>query len=116
MVSEQNMIAIKKFMGLIALLCLHGFAFGQNSSGGTAVKPDTVVVRSESICCKSDTCESDTACRNSCLSLQRLFFIKDRKQTKDINPNAWKMPKFDPYKKKFTDMQLIDIIGSHIKR
>ena len=33
-----------------------------------------------------------------------------------INPNALKMPKFDPYRKKFDDMQLIDIIGPHLKR
>ena len=34
--------------------------------------------------------------------------------TRDINPNALKMQKFDPYKKKFNDMQLIKIIGPHI--
>jgi hypothetical protein len=33
-----------------------------------------------------------------------------------VSPNLLKYPKIDPYKKKFTDMQLIDIIGSHIKR
>ena len=33
-----------------------------------------------------------------------------------VNPNALKMPKTDPYKKKFTDLQLIDILGSHLKR
>ena len=33
-----------------------------------------------------------------------------------INPNALKMPKYDPYRKKFNDMQLIDIFGSHLKR
>ena len=33
-----------------------------------------------------------------------------------INPNAMKMPKYDPYRKKFNDMQLIDIFGSHLKR
>ena len=33
-----------------------------------------------------------------------------------INPNALKMPKLDPYRKKFSDMQLIDILGSHLKR
>ena len=36
--------------------------------------------------------------------------------TRDINPNALKMQKFDPYKKKFNDMQLIKIIGPHIRR
>ena len=33
-----------------------------------------------------------------------------------VNPNALKMPKTDPYKKKFTDLQLIDNLGSHLKR
>ena len=33
-----------------------------------------------------------------------------------INPNALKMPKYDPYRKKFNDLQLIDIMGSHLKR
>ena len=33
-----------------------------------------------------------------------------------INPNTLKMPKYDPYRKKFNDMQLIDIFGSHLKR
>ena len=33
-----------------------------------------------------------------------------------VNPNALKMPKYDPYRKKFNDMQLIDILGSHLKR
>jgi hypothetical protein len=33
-----------------------------------------------------------------------------------VNPNALKMPKYDPYRKKFNDMQLIDIFGSHLKR
>ncbi len=36
--------------------------------------------------------------------------------TRDINPNALKMRKFDPYKKKFTDMRIIETIGSHISR
>ena len=33
-----------------------------------------------------------------------------------VNPNALKMPKADPYKKKFTDLQLIDNLGSHLTR
>ena len=36
--------------------------------------------------------------------------------TRDINPNALKMRKFDSYKKKFNDMQLIKTIGPHIRR
>ncbi len=41
---------------------------------------------------------------------------KESKSPGVINPNALKMPKFDPYRKKFDDMQLIDIIVPHLKR
>ena len=33
-----------------------------------------------------------------------------------VNQNALKMPSIDPYRKKFADMQLINILGSHLKR
>lgn len=33
-----------------------------------------------------------------------------------VNPNALNMPQYDPYRKKFNDIQLIDILGSHLKR
>ena len=33
-----------------------------------------------------------------------------------VTTKALKMPKYDPYRKKFNDMQLIDILGSHLKR
>ena len=95
----------------------HGYAFGQNCPNSTVVKQDTIVVMSDSICCKSDICESDTACHKKNHLLQGISAMSQRQTTtKDIDPNALKMPKFDPYKKKFTDMQLINIIGSHIKR
>ena len=41
---------------------------------------------------------------------------KERNLPGVINPNALKMPKHDPYRKKLNDMQLIDIFGSHLKR
>ena len=41
---------------------------------------------------------------------------KESKLPGFINPDALKMPKYDPYRKKFDDMQLIDIIGPHLKR
>lgn len=111
------MIDLKKIIGLIVLFYQHGYAFGQNCPNSTVVKQDTVVVMSDSICCKSDICESDTARHNKYLPLQRISAISQgQTTTKDIDPNALKMPKFDPYKKKFTDMQLIDILDSHLKR
>ena len=62
-------------------------------------------------------CNCDTVQQDSCLQQHRLSFInKGQKMTRDINPNALKMRKFVPYKKKFNDMQLIKIIGPHIRR
>ena len=110
------MIALNKILGLIVLFYQHGYAFGQNCPNSTVVKQDTVVVMSDSTCCKSDICESDTARRKKYLPLQRISAISQGQTTKDIDPNALKMPKFDPDKKKFADMQLINIIGPHIKR
>ena len=49
-------------------------------------------------------------------NIDYLVINKGQKMTRDINPNALKMRKFDPYKKKFNDMQLIKIIGPHIRR
>ena len=110
------MIGVNKIIGLIVLFYQHGYGFGQNSPNSIVVKQDTVVVKSDSICQKNDICESDTARHKKHLSLQRISVISQGQTTKDIDPNALKMPKFDPYKKKFTDMQLINIIGPHIKR
>ena len=46
----------------------------------------------------------------------RMQMNKESNSPDIINPNALKMPKYDPYSKKFNDMQLIDILGSHLKR
>ena len=68
-------------------------------------------------CSSRSVCNCDTVQQDSCLQQHRLSFIKKgQKMTRDINPNALKMRKFDPYKKKFNDMQLIKIIGPHIRR
>ena len=111
------MIALNKIIGLIVLFYQHGYAFGQNCPNNTVVKQDAVVVMSDSTCCKSDIYESDTAHHKRYLQLQGISSINlGQTTTKDIDPNALKMPKIDPYKKKFTDMQLIDILDSHLKR
>ena len=44
------------------------------------------------------------------------FVRKAQRQTWGISPNAVKMQKFDPYRKKFTDMRIMETIGSHISR
>jgi hypothetical protein len=111
------MIAVNKIIGLIVLFYQHGYVFGQNCPNTTVVKQDTAVVMPDSICCKSDICESDTARHKRYLRLPGISAISQgQTTTQDIDPNALKMPKFDPDKKKFTDMQLINMIGPHIKR
>ena len=86
------MIVSKKSIGLIALFLIPRFAIGQNSVDSIVAKQDSsMAIGTDSLC-------------------------KGQKMTRDINPNALKMRKFDPYKKKFNDMQLIKIIGPHIRR
>ena len=46
----------------------------------------------------------------------RMQMSKECNSPDVINPNALKMPKYDPYRKKFSDMQLIGILGSQLKR
>ena len=72
------MIALNKILGLIVLFYQHGYAFGQNCPNSTVVKQDTVVVMSDSTCCKSDICESDTAHHKKYLLLQGTSAISQR--------------------------------------
>ena len=80
------MIVSKKSIGLIVLFLIPRFAIGQNSVDSIVAKQDS------SMAIGTDSlCSSRSVC--NC-----------------------KMRKFDPYKKKFNDMQLIKIIGPHIRR
>jgi len=82
----------------------------------TTVKQDSIAIRTDSLCQRNVMCNHDTIRKDSC-QLHRLSFVcKEQKPTKGINPNAVKMQRFDPYKKKFTDMRIIETIGSHISR
>ena len=112
------MIISKKSIGLIVLFLIPRFAIGQNSVDSIVAKQDScMAIRTDSLCCSRSVCNCDTVQQDSCLQQHRLSFIsKGQKMTRDINPNALKMRKFDPYKKKFNDMQLIKIIGPHIRR
>ena len=93
------------------------FAVCQNSVDSTAVMQDSIVTITDSLSQRNAKCKCDTVRKDSCLQQHRLSFVcKEQKATKGINPNALKMRKFDPYKKKFNDMQLIKIIGPHIRR
>lgn len=112
------MIVSKKSIGLIVLFLIPRFAIGQNSVDSIVAKQDSsMAIGADSLCCSRSVCNCDTVQQDSCLQQHRLSFInKGQKMTRDINPNALKMRKFDPYKKKFNDMQLIKIIGPHIRR
>ena len=114
---EIYMIVSKKPIGLIVLLFIPCFAVCQNSVDSTAVMQDSIVTITDSLSQRNAQCKCDTVRKDSCRQQHRLSLIsKDQKMTRDINPNALKMRKFDPYKKKFNDMQLIKIIGPHIRR
>ena len=112
------MIVSKKSIGLIVLFLIPRFAIGQNSVDSIVAKQDSsMAIGTDSLCSSWSVCNCDTVQQDSCLQRHRLSFIsKGQKMTRDINPNALKMRKFDPYKKKFNDMQLIKIIGPHIRR
>ena len=112
------MIVSKKSIGLIVLFLIPRFAIGQNSVDSIVAKQDSsMAIGTDSLCSSRSVCNCDTVQLDSCLQQHRLSFInKGQKMTRDINPNALKMQKFDPYKKKFTDMRIMETIGSHISR
>ena len=88
------MVVSKKSLGVIVLLFIPCFAAGQNCVDSTTV------IR-----------------KDSGQQQYRLSFVrKEQGLTRGISPNAVKMQKFDPYKKKFTDMRIMEAIGSHISR
>ena len=114
---EIYMIVSKKPIGLIVLLFIPCFAVCQNSVDSTTVIQDCIATITDSLSQRNAQCKCDTVRKDSCRQQHRLSFVcKEQKATKGINPNALKMRKFDPYKKKFNDMQLIKIIGPHIRR
>lgn len=111
------MVVSKKSLGVIVLLFIPCFAAGQNCVDSTTVIQDSIATITDSLSQRNAKCKCDTVRKDSCRQRHRLSFIsKGQKMTRDINPNALKMRKFNPYKKKFNDMQLIKIIGPHIRR
>ena len=94
------MIVSEELIGLIVLLFIPCFAVGQNSVDSTTVKQDSITIR-----------------KDSCQQQHRLSFVrKEQRPAWSISPNAVKMQKFDPYRKKFSDMRIMETIGSHISR
>ena len=111
------MIVPKKSIGLIVLLFMPCFAVGQNCVDSTALRQDSIDIRTDSLRQRNAMYNCDTVRKDSFRKQHRLSFVrKEQGLTRGISPNAVKMQKFDPYKKKFTDMRIMETIGSHISR
>ena len=98
---------------MFALVAMTGQ--GQETTGRVMLT-DSIAIRTDSLCQRNDICNHDTIRKDSCQQHRLSFVRKEQMPTKSINPNAVKMQKFDPYKKKFTDMRIMETIGSHISR
>ena len=111
------MIVPKKSIGLIVLLFMPCFAVCQNCMDSTALRQDSIDIRTDSLRQRNAMYNCDTVRKDSFRKQHRLSFVrKEQGLTRGISPNAVKMQKFDPYKKKFTDLRIIETIGSHISR
>ena len=111
------MIVPKKSIGLIVLLFMPCFAVGQNCMDSTAFRQDSIDIRTDSLRQRNAMYNCDTVRKDSFRKQHRLSFVrKEQGLTRGISPNAVKKQKFDPYKKKFTDMRIMETIGSHISR
>ena len=85
--------------------------------GSTTVKQDSIAIKTDFLCQQNVMCNHDTIKKDSCQQQHRLSFVrKEQRPAWSISPNAVKMQKFDPYIKKFTDMRIMETIGSHISR
>ena len=100
-----------------ALLALIAMAGQTQETTGRVMLTDSIAIKTDFLCQQNVMCNHDTIKKDSCQQQHRLSFVrKEQRPAWSINPNAVKMQKFDPYKKKFNDMQLIKIIGPHISR
>ena len=99
---------------LLALVAMAGQ--GQEITGRVMLT-DSIAIRTDSLCQRIVMCNHDTIRKDSCQQQHRLSFVrKEQRPAWSISPNAVKMQKFDPYRKKFTDMRIMETIGSHISR
>ena len=98
---------------LLALVAVAGEA---QETTGRVMLTDSIAIRADSLCQRNDICNHDTIRTDSCQQHRLSFVRKEQRQAWSISPNAVKMQKFDPYKKKFTDMRIMEAIGSHISR
>ena len=89
---------------------------GQETTGRVMLT-DSIAIRTDSLCQRNNICNHDTIRKDSCQQQHKLSFVrKEQRPAWSISPNAVKMQKFDPYIKKFTDMRIMETIGSHISR
>ena len=102
---------------ITALLALIAMAGQGQEITGRVMLTDSIAIRTDSLCQQNVMCNHDTIRKDSCQQQHRLSFVrKEQRPAWSISPNAVKMQKFDPYKKKFTDMRIMETIGSHISR
>ena len=105
---KQTIITI-----LFTLVAVAGQA---QETTGRVMLTDSIAIRADSLCQRNDICNHDTIRKDSCQQHRLSFVRKEQRPAWSISPNAVKMQKFDPYKKKFTDMRIMETIGSHISR
>ena len=101
---------------ITALLALVAMAGQAQETTGRVMLTDSIAIRADSLCQRNDICNHDTIRKDSCQQHRLSFVRKEQRPAWSISPNAVKMQKFDPYKKKFTDMRIMETIGSHISR
>ena len=99
-----------------ALLALVAMAGQAQETTGRVMLTDSIAIRTDSLCQRNDICNHDTIRKDSCQQHRLSFVRKEQRPEQSISPNAVKMQKFDPYRKKFTDMRIMETIGSHISR
>ena len=101
---------------ITALLALVALAGQAQEITGRVMLTDSIAIRTDSLCQRNDICNHDTIRKDSCQQHRLSFVRKEQRPVWSISPNAVKMQKFDPYRKKFTDMRIMETIGSHISR
>ena len=107
--NKQTIITI-----LLALVAMAGQA---QETTGRVMLTDSIAIKTDFLCQQNVMCNHDTIKKDSCQQQHRLSFVrKEQRPVWSISPNAVKMQKFDPYIKKFTDMRIMETIGSHISR
>ena len=101
---------------ITALLALVTMAGQGQEITGRVMLTDSIAIRTDSLCQRNDICNHDTIRKDSCQQHRLSFVRKEQRPVWSISPNAVKKQKFDPYRKKFTDMRIMETIGSHISR